>query len=142
MNHHNEQAPAELEAVPTAAVPKRAYSPPTLVLFGQVATLTQSGSGCNSGDNSSCSPGVSNMGVMTSDRSAKHNLQRIGTHPLGIGLYLFDYKPEYQDECGYGRQFGVMADEVERVLPEAVSLHPRGHKMVSYALLGIRTKPH
>ena len=43
---------------------------------------------------------------------SKNNVVRIGTHPLGLGLYLFDYKPEYQDRCGQGRQFGVMADEV------------------------------
>jgi len=137
MNHHNEQDATNLEIARPAAVPKRTYSAPTLVLFGQVAALTQSGSGCNSGDNPGCSPGTANMGVKSSD-----HIQRVGTHPLGIGLYLFDYKPEYQDECGYGRQFGVMADEVERVLPEAIRLHPRGHKMVSYALLGIRTRVH
>lgn len=35
------------------------------------------------------------------------------------------------------RQFGVMADEVETVMPEAISVHPDGYKMVNYALLGI-----
>ncbi len=37
----------------------------------------------------------------------------------------------------FGRQFGVMADEVEAVLPQAVVMHPDGYKRVDYALLGI-----
>jgi len=83
--------------------------------------------------------GASMMGV--SDRRLKENIVRIGTHPLGIGLYLFDYKPAYRAVCGDGRQFGVMADEVETVMPSAVAMHPEGHKTVNYAMLGI-SKPH
>ncbi len=72
-----------------------------------------------------------------SDRACKTNLTRIGTHPIGIGLYLFDYKAEFQESAGRGRQFGVMADEVEAVMPEAVVMHPDGYKRVNYAMLGI-----
>ena len=43
---------------------------------------------------------------------------RIGHHPNGFGLYLFDYKVEFQGAWGRGRQFGVMADEVESVMPD------------------------
>ena len=76
------------------------------------------------------------MGMM-SDRRLKENIVRIGTHLLGFGLYLFDYKPEYRGVCGDRRQFGVMADEVETVMPSAVAMHPEGHKTVNYAMLGI-----
>ena len=62
-----------------------------------------------------------------SDRRLKSNIVRIGTHPLGIGLYEYDIFGE--------RQRGVMADEVESVLPEAVTEHESGFKMVNYALL-------
>jgi hypothetical protein len=72
-----------------------------------------------------------------SDRNAKENIILVGRHPLGIGLYLFDYKPEYRDKWGAGRQFGVMADEVGTVMPEAVLVHPDGYKMVNYTMLGI-----
>jgi hypothetical protein len=61
---------------------------------------------------------------------------------LGIGLYLFDYKSEYRQQHGMGRQFGVMADEVESVFPEAVSVHPGGYKQVNYAMLGISHRIH
>ena len=61
-----------------------------------------------------------------SDRNAKENITRVGTHSLGIGLYLFDYKLAYRLTWDYARQFGVMADEVEKVLPEAVCTQPDG----------------
>jgi len=63
-----------------------------------------------------------------SDRRLKSNIERIGTHKLGIGFYEYDIFGE--------RQQGVMADEVEKVMPEAVLTHSSGYKMVNYGLLG------
>lgn len=62
-----------------------------------------------------------------SDRRLKSNIVRVATHPLGIGIYEYDIFGE--------RQRGVMADEVEKVLPGAVLTHPSGFKMVNYGLL-------
>jgi hypothetical protein len=64
---------------------------------------------------------------MFSDRKLKSNIERIGTHKLGIGLYEYDIFGE--------RQQGVMADEAEKVMPKAVVMHPSGYKMVNYGLL-------
>ena len=61
---------------------------------------------------------------------------------MGFGLYLFDYKPEFRDAWGSDRQFGVMTDEVEVVIPAAVYVHPDGYKMVNYPLLGINRADH
>ena len=108
---------------------KAPYQAPVLRVYGAVSQLT-------AGQGNSPVDGSSGMG-MTSDRAAKENIVRVGTHPLGIGLYLFDYKPAYREQSGFGRRFGVMADEVETVLPQAVVMHPHGYKMVDYALLGI-----
>lgn len=63
-------------------------------------------------------------------------------NPPGIGFYLFDYRPEFRDQWGHGRQFGVMADEVQAVLPEAVSVHDNVYKVVDYAMLGISLARH
>ena len=109
---------------------KKAYQKPVLKIFGLVKHLTK-GASPGAGD------GGSSMQPTGSDRNVKENIARIGEHPLGFGLYLYDYKPEYRKQWGSGRQFGVMADEVEMVMPEAVSMHPDGYKMVNYALLGI-----
>jgi len=62
-----------------------------------------------------------------SDRRLKSNIVRVGDHPLGIGVYEYDIFG--------GRQRGVMADEVEKVMPDAVLEHPSGYKMVNYGKL-------
>ena len=90
---------------------KKSYATPRLVKYGDVRTLTQAGSA------GGLETGMGMMTPMASSRDVKENIVRIGTHPLGIGLYLFDYKPEFRDLYGHGRQFGVMADEVETVMP-------------------------
>ncbi len=77
-----------------------------------------------------------------SERRVKENIVRIGDHPLGFGIYLFDYRPEFRAQWGQGRRFGVMIDEVERVMPEAVSMHPDGYKRVDHSLLGIHQYAH
>ncbi len=113
---------------------KRPYARPNLREFGAVNRLTQ-GTGGNGNDGDG-------QHTMKSDRAFKENVVRIGDHPLGIGLYLFDYRPEFRDRWGHGRQFGVMADEVQAVLPEAVSVHDNGYKVVDYAMLGISLARH
>lgn len=116
---------------------KRRYTPPVLACYGQVRDLTQGGSG-KTNELFNCSKyALKTNRCNPSDRRIKENLVRIGKHPLGIGLYLFDYKPEYRAEWGHGRQFGVMAQEVEAVMSEAVCLHGDGYRMVDYAMLGI-----
>lgn len=111
------------------------YRQPVLREYGAVRQLTRGNATVgNDGTNSRKNP--------QSDRATKQNIVRIGDHPLGIGLYLFDYKPEFRDEWSYERQFGVMADEVEAVMPDAVSVHSNGFKTVDYAKLGIVRQLH
>lgn len=108
---------------------KAVYSTPELRVYGAVSKLTQGNSG-----------GAVDVGTPTkvkSERRVKENIVKVGVHPLGIGLYLFDYLPEYREQWGHGRRFGVMADEVETVMPAAVSIHADGYKQVDYGLLGI-----
>lgn len=107
---------------------KKAYQKPDLKTYGLVKQLTQSTGSIN---------GDAGQGMRASDRSIKDNIVQVGIHPSGIGLYLFDYKPEFKAQWGFGRQFGVMADEVEAVMFEAVLIHPDGYKQVNYAMLGI-----
>ena len=61
---------------------------------------------------------------------------------MGFGVYLFDYKQEFRLTWGHGRQFGVMADEVKLVSPEAVATHPDGYMTVNYGLLAITRTIH
>jgi hypothetical protein len=65
--------------------------------------------------------------LKASDRRLKSNIVRIGTHPIGIGIYEYDI---------FGsRQIGVMAQELMEVMPEAVHQHPAGFLMVDYGRL-------
>lgn len=125
---------------------KRPYRTPSLIVFGDVRSLTQSAPGTQpeigpTPSSPSCAngPGFTAPCVpQGSDRRLKESIVRIGDHPLGMGLYLFDYQQQFRDEHGHGRQFGVMADEVEKVMPEAVVLHSDGFKRVRYDMIGVR----
>lgn len=89
---------------------------------------TTTGSTSNSSSPLSTIAGLASIGgALFSDARLKTNIKRVGTHPIGIGIY--DY-----DKFGK-RERGVMAQEVEQVMPEAVAEHPSGYKMVNYGLL-------
>jgi len=62
--------------------------------------------------------------MMLSDRRLKSNIKRIGTHKLGIGIYEYDIMGRHE--------IGVMAQEVEKVMPEAIGRHHTGYMMVDY----------
>lgn len=66
------------------------------------------------------------LAMFASDRRLKTNIKRIGTHNTGIGIYTWTY---VWGEPGVG----VMADEVEKVIPDAVHTGPHGYKMVDYS---------
>lgn len=69
-------------------------------------------------------------GTFPSDRRLKTNIQLIGKHDNGMNIYSWDYV--------WGEHSrGVMADEVEEMMPEAVVMHPTGFKMVNYSMLGL-----
>jgi hypothetical protein len=59
-----------------------------------------------------------------SDARLKSNIVQVGTNSLGIGVYEYDIFGK--------RELGVIAQEVEKVLPEAVITTESGYKMVRY----------
>ncbi len=75
------------------------------------------------------------MPPVGSDRRIKENIVHTGTRADGLHTYDFDYKPEFKSTWGAGRFSGVMADEVERIYPHAVTQHADGYKMVNYGAL-------
>lgn len=65
--------------------------------------------------------------VFKSDIRLKSNIIKVGNHPKGFGIYEYDIDGH--------RERGVMAHEVEKIIPEAVMEHPDGYKMVNYGAL-------
>lgn len=69
-------------------------------------------------------------GVMKySDIRMKHDINRIGATPAGLGVYEFKYNGSDKQETG------VMAQEVEAMIPAAVITLADGYKMVNYAMV-------
>lgn len=69
------------------------------------------------------------FGALFSDRRLKSDIKRVGATSHGLPFYEYTIFGE--------RQRGVMADEVEKIIPEAVLTHPSGYKMVRYDMLGL-----
>jgi hypothetical protein len=72
------------------------------------------------------------MFASMSDRRLKENIVRVGEAAHGLGLYEFSY-------IGDPARFrGVMADEVEQIMPDAVAYDDLGFASVNYGMLGIQ----
>jgi len=79
--------------------------------------------------------GTLGAAAIMSDIRTKENIKPIGWLPNGLPVYEYEYKPEWKAEAGHGKFIGVMAQEVEQVMPEAVITRPDGYKMVNYGVL-------
>ncbi|MBA3910222.1 MAG: hypothetical protein C0524_10145 [Rhodobacter sp.] len=66
-----------------------------------------------------------------SDRRLKHDVVRVATSHLGLGIYRYRYKGLD------GVWEGVMAQEVEVMHPGAIRALPGGYKAVDYRKLGL-----
>ena len=72
-------------------------------------------------------------GWRRSDMQLKDNIVRIGTLDSGIGIYRFNYKDE--DQTAY---VGVLAQDVQKIMPSAVARASDGYLSVDYGRLGFR----
>ena len=66
-----------------------------------------------------------------SDVNLKHDIVPVGHLANGLGLYRFSYTDS--DKV----YVGVLAQEVERVMPDAVRRAPDGYLQVNYARVGV-----
>lgn len=67
-----------------------------------------------------------------SDRRIKKHIHKIGKSALGLPVYLFHY---LWDKDTDPLHVGVMAQHVERVLPEATARNMHGIRFVNYAMV-------
>jgi hypothetical protein len=73
--------------------------------------------------------------IAASDIRTKENITVVGKLPNGLTVYEFEYKPEFKNKKHYGngRMRGLMAHEVEAVIPEAVIQMEDGYKAIDYS---------
>lgn len=100
------------------------------IVFGTPGASGGNFAGTQGSNNTSTS-----FGFNLSDRNAKQDIQKIGSLDNGINLYKYQYKPEFRDQWGHGTQIGVIAQEVELVMPEAVASTDDGYKVVNYSMV-------
>ena len=67
---------------------------------------------------------IAGSAFMFSDRRLKSNITRVGTHPIGVGIYEYTMMGMPQR--------GVIAQEVQKVRPDLVKRHANGYLMVNY----------
>lgn len=97
--------------------------------FTNIAGIKQKASEANSQMLGTVAGAAGSMAMM-SDRRLKTDIVRVGTLDSGIAVYSFRYK------AGGPAMIGVMADEVERVLPAAVVKNAMGmYDAVDYSML-------
>lgn len=88
-------------------------------------------SASNSGMFGSLAGLAGNLGsawIQRSDERFKEGIEQIGELPQGVGLYEYSYK----DDPHHERQTGVMAQELEKVQPDAVLKDRQGYRSVDY----------
>ena len=94
-------------------------------------TQQQASAANRSGLYSLAGSGMMAAAVM-SDRRLKTNIQKFGELANGLGVYAFNYIGHAKKIHGGGRRFGVMADEVRKIMPSAVMVDEFGYDMVDY----------
>ena len=96
-------------------------------LLGVVGTAPTSSGGSIFGDIFRAAiPAATTAAVAASDRRLKKDIELVGETPGGFNVYSFEYL--------WGEKaIGVMADEVEKVLPDAVVMDESGYQMVDYS---------
>lgn len=67
--------------------------------------------------------------ISSSDIRLKKNLVRLGETPAGIPLYAFNYLWEDEDD---NIHIGVLAQQIEEIIPEAVIINENGFRLVDY----------
>ena len=70
-----------------------------------------------------------------SDIRLKENITKVGSLDSGINLYTWDWTKEGKRLAGDTPAYGVLAQEVQQTMPEAVTRGDHGYLMVNYSKL-------
>ena len=73
----------------------------------------------------------------SSDKRLKTNIKQVGKLDNGIKLYTWKWTDEAKKIVNNQPEYGVIADEVQEIMPEAVTRGPDGYLRVDYAAVGV-----
>ena len=96
--------------------------------YATAAQMAQQQAGARAGFLGSLA-GAGAKAYAASDIRLKDNIDHVDTLPNGIKLYTWDWKDEDRPDP----TFGVLAQEILEIIPEAVVKHPDGYLMVDYS---------
>ena len=127
-----------LSGLPISAAATTPNTSTLSTIAGDLSGLTgiyQALEGNSNGNTSGSSGTTGGSNGTTSDIRAKENIIKIDVRPDGLSIYEFDYKPEFKNTptAGHGRYRGLMAQEVEKVYPNAVFTLDSGYKAIDYS---------
>jgi hypothetical protein len=91
--------------------------------------------GLLSGIGAGASDVISELIKRYSDVSLKTNIEPVGKLPNGINLYTWDWTEKGKELAGDTPTYGVLAQEVQQVIPEAVTRGEHGYLTVDYSKL-------
>lgn len=101
----------------------------TQAQLGQAQMAAQAGAGTSQGIGSLVGAAAMAAAIAFSDRRVKTDIRRIGKTDRGIPVVTYRYKGEPKGAL----HVGVIAQDVEKKIPEAVLRHPTGLKLVDYS---------
>lgn len=71
--------------------------------------------------------------IQASDVRLKENLNKIGQLPSGLGLYSWDWKDSAPSDAKSNPTIGVIAQEVQQLIPDAIVQREDGYMAVDYS---------
>jgi len=75
--------------------------------------------------------------MMPSDMRLKENIRKVGQVNKDIGLYTWKWNEKGKELAGKNPEFGVLAQEVMKTMPEAVLLSDNGYYKVDYSQIDL-----
>lgn len=100
-------------------------------IFGQDMAAAKYGAENSTGAALGQLAGMGMSAMALSDRRLKTDIKRVGYTDSGLPIYTYKYI--WNPDTTF---MGVMADELEKVMPEAVAYDSDGYRMVNYSFVG------
>jgi hypothetical protein len=100
-----------------------------------VGGTTTQGQKTGAGDVLGTAAQLATMAMMMSDERLKENIEPIGTSENGHKLYTWDWNDKAKELEVNDPTTGVIAQEVMKYMPEAVTKDANGYYMVNYGVL-------